>query len=153
MRCTVPVPIPSDLATFKIPHTLRKLLSHLPAQACHSRTPPGARECPRAVRPVALDCSRATRSRDARACALDYPQCPEHRQTLDRELTRANGQLGDIFFRRFERLAIFAYALPLSGKQLPRKRRLFSLARFAELQRQNKHLVEARDGHSSADYW
>src|SRR5262249_50276856 len=29
MRCTVPVPSPSDLATFKMPTPLRKLLSHL----------------------------------------------------------------------------------------------------------------------------
>jgi hypothetical protein len=30
MRWTVPVPIPSDFATFKITYSLRKLLSHLP---------------------------------------------------------------------------------------------------------------------------
>src|SRR5262249_56038316 len=30
MRCTVPVPMPSDFATSKMPTPLRKILSHLP---------------------------------------------------------------------------------------------------------------------------
>src|SRR5208337_1936890 len=49
--------------------------------------------------------------------SLDYLQRSEHRQPLERELTRHVGQFGDIFFGRFERLAIFDDALPLTGKQ------------------------------------
>jgi hypothetical protein len=40
MRCTVPVPIPSDLATFKDTNALRKLLPHLPlGRAVYLRPP------------------------------------------------------------------------------------------------------------------
>src|SRR5262249_61347921 len=84
---------------------------------------------------------------------LDYPKRSEHRQSLGRELPRPLRQFGLIFFGSFKGLAIFAYALPLSGKQLPRKCRLIGLARLAELQRQNKHLMHAGNGHTSADYW
>jgi hypothetical protein len=54
MRRTVPVPVPSDLATFKITHALRKLLSDLSlGRAVYLRPPELHALGDRALEPVA----------------------------------------------------------------------------------------------------